>query len=362
MKDFKKVYSNGFNIEKLERNLSSFAFISLRTALKAYFSTYRSIKDNFIRFNSLESQDESELMYSTEYVSQYAEAIVHFQHFVELVCKEILRSEHELLVLNINNEHELLYELLKGDVSSTDFEGINTISFTTTLNRLCKLIKEEKIDSKYKFLTEKKNKDTLSQLNRLRNSIWHQGTFILHYKELDVFIGKYLLPIIIQITNLPDYEKNMGKWKYKSLCTEIDPIIEIAKECSKGNFDFGKVAFLKELGRSAYENPLSSHRSFAKRITKRAKKIAESEVEDLYPWDQFAKDHCINNCPVCGVSSLVTYEDTWEDIDEDGNYESSTYSWYIKCYSCSLELDCGGLKNPKEYDYNLPDYWYSYDY
>ncbi|ENQ3108737.1 hypothetical protein ACEOWJ_004919, partial [Bacillus cereus] len=176
------------------------------------------------------------------------------------------------------------------------------------------------------------------------------------------FIGKYLLPIIIQITNLPDYEKNMGKWKYKSLCTEIDPIIEIAKECSKGNFDFGKAAFLKELGRSAYENPLSSHRSFAKRITKRAKKIAESEVEDLYPWDQFAKDHCINNCPVCGVSSLVTYEDTWEDIDEDGNYESSTYSWYIKCYSCSLELDYGGLKNPKEYDYNLPDYWYSYDY
>lgn len=358
MSNIKQVCSNGFNIDKLERNLSSFAFVSLRTAIKAYFSTYRSINTDFIRFitpkSSLESQEQFEYIYSTEYVSQYAEAIVHFQHFIELVCKEILRNEHELLVLNINNEHELLYKFLKEDVSSIDFEGVNTISFNTTLNRLSKLINQGKIDSKYSFFAEKKNTDILHQLNKLRNSIWHQGTFILHYKELDVFIGKYLLPIIIQITNLSDHKKNINSWKYKPLHTEIDPINEIANECSEENFDFGKIAFLKELGRAAYENPLLLHRSFSVKIKKRAQKIAKSEVSN-----PFLHDHCISKCPVCGVDSLVTYEDSWEDVNEDGICNSiSTYSWRIKCYNCSLELYSGGLKNPKEYNYNLPDYWY----
>ncbi|PFZ70594.1 hypothetical protein COL82_29870 [Bacillus toyonensis] len=339
MNNIKQVCSNGFNIDKLERNLSNFAFVSLRTALKAYFSTYRSINTDFIMFinakSSLELQEQFEYIYSTEYISQYAEAIVHFQHFIELVCKEILRNERE-------------------NVSSTDSEDINRINFSRILDRLCDLFKQGKSDSKYSFIAKKTNECTLRELNKLRNSIWHQGTFILHYKELDIFIGKYLLPIIIQITNLPDHKKIINSWKYKPLHTEIDPINEIANECSEENFDFGKIAFLKELGRAAYENPLPSHRSFSVKITKRAQKLAKSEVGN-----PFLHDHCISKCPVCGVDSLVTYEDSWEDVNEDGICNSiSTYSWRIKCYNCSFELYSGGLKNPKEYNYNLPDYWY----
>lgn len=356
--DIKTLTSNGFSINDLERKISSFAFISLRTALKSYFSTYKSISHflNFITTSDASfTKEEKDWHYNSEYIENYAETILHFQHFIELICKEILREKHELLVLNVDKKHELFYKLLfKEAVSSSDLEGLRTAEFSTTLERLCDLIRSGKLDPRYSFFRETQNKKALDTLNTLRNRIWHRGTFVLRYKALDLFIGKYILPIVKEIVLLPEYKTLENRWKYISLKHPIDPINEIIKECKNGNgYDVGKVAFLKELGRSAYENPLEHRFKFLnKEIIKRSKRIADAEVTDL-------KATAIYECPVCGINSLTSYEDSDGEIEEDGSYSSYwTFSWYVKCFCCSFEIQ-NDLKNPKEYGIDLPDYWYT---
>lgn len=361
--DIQRVSSDGFAVDTLERNTTSFAMISLRTAIKAYFSTFKSTRHYFNILidpnDSSSDQEEIDYQYSSNYIENYAETIVHFQHFIELVCKEILRNEHELLVLNINNKHELLLKLLnKEDVPKTDLEGLRTTEFSTTFDRLCELIKAGNFDTRYNFLIEKNNKITLQELNKMRNKIWHRGTFVLRYNAMDSFIGKHLLPIIAQITSLPEYESLSKRWMFKPLHLGVNPITEIINECSKDNYDISKVAFLKEMGRSAYNNPLNYTFKFInEEIVNRSQRIAQAEVNG----GRTAQGVHVNSCPVCGVDSLVTYEDSDGDMNEDGTYNSYwTFVWYIKCHCCSFELHKDGLKNPKEYGYDLPDYWYSY--
>ena len=356
--DIKNIVSNGFSLNDLEKRVSSFAFISLKTAINSYFSTYKSSKHFFgnILNESSFTELESDLQYGSDYIEKYSETIIHFQHFIELICKEILREKHELLVLKLDKKHELFYKLLfKEEVDSSDLEGINTTEFTATFERMCELIKLGKLDPRFNFFIEQKNVSAIKQLNNLRNRIWHRGTFVLRYKALDLFIGKYILPLIYQIVELSEYKNLDNFWKYKPLTHPIDPIKDIVDECSKEDYDTGKVAFLKELGRAAYNNPLShTFKFFNDEIITRSERMVEAEV-NLVTHSQADK---IYNCPVCGVESLISYEDSDGEIEEDGSYSSYwTFSWYIKCQCCSFEIS-HELNNPKEYGYDLPDYWY----
>ncbi|GGI18490.1 hypothetical protein [Gottfriedia solisilvae] len=356
--EIKNIVSNGFSLNELEKRISSFAFISLRTALKSYFSTYKSSKffiSTVLNGNSM-TQIEKDWQYGNEYIEDYSETIIHLQHFFELICKEILREKHELLVLNIDNKHELFYNLLfKEKVSSSDLEGLRTSEFKSTFERMCQLIRIGKLDTKFNFFNEPKNKVALEQLNLLRNRIWHRGTYVLRYEALDLFIGKYLLPLIINVVELPEYKNLENRWKYNTVNSQIDPITEIISECSNANFNIGKIAFLKELGRAAYNNPLDyKFKIFNDEIINRSKRIAEAEVH----LEKYSQADRIYSCPVCGVNSLTSYIDSDGDMEEDGTYSSYwTCSWYIKCYCCSFEIS-SELKNPKDYGYNLPDYWY----
>lgn len=362
--NLKEVVSDGFCLNEIERKISSFAFISLKTALKSYFSTYKNsspfIKTILDGDSAVYSKYEKDILYVTDYIEAYAETIIHFQHFFELICKEILRKEHELLVLNINREHEILYKLLKNEeVTSSDIEGINTSEFTTTYERLCKLIAAGKLDSRYQFLAKEENKNALYKLNHLRNRIWHRGTFVLRYEALDIFIGKYILPIITEIVSLPEYNGFDRSWKYKRIIHGIDPISEITNECSKESYNVGKVAFIKEMGRAAYYNPLqTTFKFFNDEIIKRALSTANSEVHS----NHYSQGTSIYKCPVCDVNSLVVYEDSEGEMEQDGTYSSYwTYSWYIYCHCCSFKIS-HELKNPNEYGFDLPDYWYFYEH
>lgn len=352
------IVSDGFSINDLEKKISSFAFISLSTALKSYFSTYKSSNHFFHSVLNGDSlpQLEKDWQYGSDYIEDYSETIIHFQHFIELICKEILREKHELLVLNIDRKHELFYKLLfKEEVPSSDLEGLRTTEFSTTFERMCDLIKSGKLDNKYNFFNEKNNKTALNKLNTLRNRIWHRGTFVLRYEALDLFIGKHILPLILKIIDLDEYKVLKTSWKYNPLDCAIDPISEIICECSKSNYNIGKVAFLKELGRAAYDNPIDHRfRPFYDEIIKRSKRIAQSEVS-LGSYSQGDK---IYFCPVCGIYSLTSYLDSDGEMEEDGTYSSYwTCSWYVKCHCCSFEIS-SQLKNPKDYGYDLPDYWY----
>ncbi|TQR47866.1 hypothetical protein [Bacillus cereus] len=358
--DIKDIVSDGFSINDLDKKISSFSFISLNTAIKSYFSTYKS-SEHFLGTvldNNSMTKFEKDWQYGINYIENYSETIIHFQHFIELICKEILREKHELLVLNLDKKHELFYKLLfKEEVPSSDLEGLRTNEFNTTVERMYQLIKAEKLDSRYNFFIEANNKEALKRLNHLRNRIWHRGTFVLRYEALDLFVGRYILPIILQIVDLPEYKNLENIWRYNPLKYSIDPITEIIDECSKTDYNIEKIAFLKELGRAAYNNPLHFNhffKFFNDEIIKRSERIAEAEVS----LENHSQADKIYNCPVCGVDSLTSYEDSDGEIEEDGSYSSYwTFSWYIKCHCCSFEIS-NKLKNPKDYGYDLPNYWY----
>ncbi|MEK4671144.1 hypothetical protein [Niallia sp. FSL R7-0271] len=359
--NLKQIVSDGFSMKDIERRYSSFAFISLKTALYSYFSTYESSTlfiHRILNGNSSYVGKDTDRQYSTDYIEKYAETIIHFQHFIELVCKEILREENELLVLNIDKQHELFYKLLnKEEVTSSELEGIRTTEFNSTFDRLLGLIKAGKLDSKYNFFTSKKNKEALTQLNQLRNRIWHRGTFVLRYEALDIFIGQYILPIIKEIISLPEYIDTKSRWIYPPLELGIDPISELINESSTNSYNAGKFAFIKELGRASYNNPLIHNWNiFNKDIIKNAVNTAQAEL------NYQSQGTTIYYCPVCGVQSLTSYEDSDGEQEADGSYSSYwTFSWYVKCHCCSFKIS-RELKNPKEYGYALPDYWYSYNH
>ena len=73
----------------------SAALLSLRTALQAYFETYRATYEEFsnpLKFDDtiLQSEFESDL-----YKSLYFTTITHFQNFFELCFKKILNQKEQ---------------------------------------------------------------------------------------------------------------------------------------------------------------------------------------------------------------------------------------------------------------------------
>lgn len=353
------IVANGFDFNKKFNNDTDvgLAFVSLGTALKAYFSTYQAFKFNLNESNIKEED------YENAYCEACIETIVHFQHFSELICKKILKDK---------NGWEALYKFKKNDSNANAIKhkfnngGELTLEEQESLYSIgaSDVIKELKCLNKDFDCNFSTHKETCEKLNHLRNSILHKGIFVLRYEALDAFIGKYALPFVTDIINSPDFSSNTYPWKYKALYCSIDPIDEIIKESNSPSPDIGKLAFLKELGRAAYENPLI-------RCYKQENTSASSLVTTVFesisnPFKIFddkkreraekianilnKKGYQIENCPVCGVKSLVIYQD--KEMDE------KTYTYMVKCECCTFELHKWGVKNANDYGFDsITDYW-----
>ena len=193
------------------------------------------------------------------YIENFTEAILHIQHFIELVCKDFLREEHPLLAVDASKKPIIMHKLLKEEkVELGDQEGLKSLEFSESFDRLIKLIKNDRIDSeKLDFLME--SSEALKCLNTLRNRILHRGTFVLRYPSMDKFIGKHILPVIQQITGLPEFSSHSNLWRHKALQCDIEPIKELITENKVTAPDFRKIALLKEVGRAAYSNPIQDH-------------------------------------------------------------------------------------------------------
>jgi len=172
---------------------------------------------------------------------------------------------------------------------------------------------------------------------------------------------------------LPQYADAHKAWKYSELECKVDPLEEIVKEFEGGNYNLGKIAFLKELGRAAYQNPLSSGPVRRQREKKeivilgqaeiRAEGIAKAELQD-------PPSHAVEVrvCPVCGANSLVVFQhtlsgDEFMDMvldyspDEPIAVEIGQKDVYaVECVCCSFNVDFQ-LKNPREYGLPIEDYW-----
>lgn len=365
MRKLKDVVDDGFSLSDRGSNLKDLGFLSLKIALDSYFSTYHSMKFRLHVFDDKDLEpNEIDYQHNRLYFRACTETIIHFQHFAELIIKEILRSEHPLLANEAASRPLILYKLLKRRrVTSSEFERINSIEFKDALDRLLCLFKADLIkgtNKKLDFIL--RHKEALVQLNILRNRMWHRGTYVLRYPALDDFVGNYVLPFVNEIINLSKYAKQLPFWKYPVLQCKIDPIEEIINIYKSGVISLGKLALLKELGRAAYANPIHGgafSKYFDESIRARAKRIAEGEAKG-------PDVEKISICPVCGVKSLVVYSETYSNADDlnDGEalmepYKVWRYTSQVKCMCCTFEIYRNDIDNPSTYGLPIEDYWQS---
>ncbi|WP_413475622.1 hypothetical protein [Staphylococcus equorum] len=432
---------------------------SLNIGLKSYFSSYKSIRENF-------DERTYECCHKQDYYENFSETILHFHHFFELILKDLLRYENELLPLVISGNSDLVIKLIQNiPLSDDEYKKFKSLSFSQLLDRVCKLIKL-KSEVKFKFIKE--YKDELNELNDLRNKIWHQGKVMLKYEAFDFLIGKYILPLVISgnsdlviklIQNIPlsddEYKKfkslsfsqlldrvckliklksevkfkfikeykdelnelndlrnkiwHQGKvmlkyeafdfligkyilplvikclevseyrgkyrsheiWRFNRNSLEINPLEDLLEEFQNESPAIDKIAVLKELGRASYYSHYG--KGFGSIMDSRnqsANQLAQAELNN-----SFTFTNEILKCPCCAAMSLVTYtKEVITDIheyqyeDEQGNvqfYEqedSFQCIYTVKCANCSFQLNDKGIKNLKEYEFDVEDYWINIDH
>jgi hypothetical protein len=171
---------------------------------------------------------------------------------------------------------------------------------------------------------------TLEELNVLRNRIWHRGTMVLRYPALDEFIGRFVLPVVRLTLALPEYA-NSRNWRWTPIRCGIDLLDEIDREFAKASWSLEKLAYLKELGRAAYANPLLGD-PFFRADDERRRKHAHLAAKSL---------GVPRLCPVCGVDALVAHEDV--DVDDEHADEANpanarAFVWMVKCECCSFNV------------------------
>ncbi|MCX7049989.1 MAG: hypothetical protein NTX50_31460 [Candidatus Sumerlaeota bacterium] len=329
--DISEIEENGFQLRGSKGDLANVALLSLRVALKAYFSTYKTMKyfQDLLEPGCMKAQKDADFDHSIDYCEAYIEAILHFQHFIEIFCKDVPRSAPEP-----NSKKPL--------------------GFLEGFKRLCSQIEANPIDrTTYGFLPH--SKDWIVILNMLRNKIWHRDAFVLVYPALDHLVGCHILPFVECVTALPHYQGMEADWKYKNLFCKIDPLTEIIKSCGTGDFDIERVAILKEMGRAGYEcpfyqDPLNYNRVAAHLddpIRNRVERAAKLESEH----QAVSK---VDVCPVCGSKSLIVYDDVQSiDPTEENSEQGICHTWQIECRVCSFSID-DRLKNASDYGLPIP--------
>lgn len=344
-----KYYSSDDRSEKFKAERDNFentAFYSLRIALKSYFNTYHCMLEK-LTYRDNTDIDKVKLDYA--YYETYMETIVHFQHFFELITKDILEKENPLLALRYIKKPLTLHKLLnKEEITESEYNEAYSIEFSEALDTIFELVSNNRV-SKESFKIISENKDILHALNNFRNRIWHRGKFILKYHSLDEFICKYILPIVNEISNLDEYRCFRHEWVYKEENKLGVNILEkLIEEFKIKSVDYTKIALFKEMGRVLYNTELKlSHSSIDERLN--ILKKFEEKHDMIFN---------VHTCPVCGNESLLNYYDYEEWIDELGDEMGpggvqliSGYDEvekYVRCVLCEFEVN-KFIKDPCEY-------------
>ena len=343
-------------------NLPRMTSISIRAGLRDYFSTYRIAGVSQVLSQSLSEAPGYEMFRqenSPDYLEAYTQTILHIHYGIELAIKELLRQKHPLLASsNLPDGAVLFYRVLRNEpISFEDEENLKSTEFSEALKRIVALDKEKLLDGDLSIII--KNKILLEQLNTLRNRIIHRGLFVMNYSAFDLVVSAHIIPFLVKILTLPQFENKANErvfsetipsWKYKKLACGIDPQEEIVKIEADTDHARKKLALLKELGRAAYDNPLDASESRLAFVgmdnsihKSRAEQLAKHELTNPNP-HAYDGAHKILKCPVCGIHSLVRYN------DGDGNDTE------IIC-TCSTFHVNRSLGNASDYGLPVDDFW-----
>jgi hypothetical protein len=368
MHDFQ---GQGFHLAATKREPITLALISLKTALKSYFGTFKDFQNAWSLLDDDEPSNKSSLesFYrrsrdGMQYFENYIETVIHFHHFIEIICIELLRMEHSLLPTESCKDkegHKDVYKRVKKlpndpNTRITD----HTIGFDSAVKRLCVLINDQKISNKVwlgnKNLSffDDKTKTSLLRLLKLRNALLHQGTFVLKYEELDLFIGTEVLPFVVKVVELPEFNTYKRLWKYNDIACKkkngenVDPISDIIAICGT-SYERGHVGLLKEIGRSAYLNLIPENEPPRRGFGSSSQNVVRLNAYKLAAEALKREDVAsVTDCLVCGVKTLVLYRHS--EIDTPDSIVAA------ECTNCSFCIDIR-LRNLLEYEINMPDIW-----
>ncbi|WP_375089156.1 hypothetical protein ACDZ29_25565 [Peribacillus sp. RS7] len=343
--DKSEIYTGG------KTQFKNTAFYSLRIAFKSYFNSYHSMMSKLDYYvDTIE-----DISLTDSYYESYIETIVHFQHFFELIIKDILEKENPLLAVRAVDKPVLLHKLIsKEDISDEEYNSLNSLEFSGALKTLCDLVNSGRIKNPaYQVFSH--NKGVLDALNNFRNRIWHRGRFILKYHALDEFICKHVIPLVLDIVEINDYKQFKPLWSYKSEnILKINILLDLINEHKKKVPDHSKVALLKEIGRVQYNQNLL----FNKKGEEEIKIFSELEEKNNFISEAL-------QCPVCGSMSLLNYHDAEVSIEEMGDEMTPHFSAYqvveivesqVHCIICKFEVN-RFVKNPSEYGYGDLRFW-----
>ncbi len=334
------------------------AFVSLQSAIQSYFETYQSISSSLslVDFKKIRERTNFDI---PEYRIKYFMCIAHFQHFFELILKDVLEKINPLFSIRMKDENIVgMYCKIK-EIDNPKFE-LYSVEFSDALKRLLKIIEFQKeykhneaLLDEFSFLKQKKK--TLQKINSLRNRIWHKGLFYLSYHSFDWFIGHEVFPLVDEIFATTLYSEKKNLWSYKSLDCGIDPIHQIIGEFKRSEeyVDYEKIALLKEMGRAAYRNPLVMkdmkicddkenclQRSLVRKINRdvmKEKNVKVKNIEELFPCSRIYK------CPVCGQKTLVKFMTVeYGDVRDGRGVVSQDWMDILdryECQTCSFRIN-----------------------
>ena len=214
IKIFKLTREHGITIGKIKNkeNVTKSAFASLRIAVKSNFKTYQVASDKNVVKDMYIEKDDPFYEYSMGRIEQFCENKITRKYicnvysistiFSSYYLKDILGSVHPKLAYKVNlngdNSAAILDILL--NKRPYDLQSDNTAEFMTSLNRVISLMKLEGDTSSIPVISKiiNDNKQTLVDLNQLRNRVWHKGVYVLRLNELDQFISQNVFPLVIK--------------------------------------------------------------------------------------------------------------------------------------------------------------------
>ncbi|KWB76393.1 hypothetical protein WL42_18420 [Burkholderia ubonensis] len=154
-------------------------------------------------------------------------------------------------------------------------------------------------------------------------------------------MGGYVLPCVDDMMTMPLLAGHLAMWRYKTLDCGIDPIDEIIRSYKNGSASVQKTSFLKELGRAAYSDaPHAEKAKVGKAVdfTTLFDRTKRVQAERLARAKATASASEVDNCPVCGLATLVVLEDLDGDFDDGPNGETWRYTYRINCVNCTLDM------------------------
>jgi hypothetical protein len=358
------LFKDGFNFDPEGDESIDLALISLRSGIKAYFATYRNCKQDLRRYSKAKAIGASGAEHDNEYAELCTACIVHFHHFAELVCKALLRCDHPLLSDIASGSPDIVHKLLHREKLTTEEEaGVRSIEFSDALKRVVKLVGDKKLKGHEDAQFIIKHHKFLTKLGNLRNRVLHRGLFILRYRALDAVIGGHALAFAKEALQHPLYRNNQHIALHGNLACAVEPINEIVDHFAKEKYDIAKVAFLKELGRAAYANPIAYRgkpnavvEKFIPRIYKPAQRRAEKMAAIVAQYGEK-----VELCPVCGVKSMIIFEDmeSYPSREDEDVEEVVRFTTSAECMNCSFELYAPDVGNASDYGIsNIPEFWW----